>query len=780
MLRPAESPAVPSVSDPLAPADLSFRRLVEVAPNLVWCCRGDGPCDYLNPQWVAYTGRSADELLGYGWMNAIHPEDQQRTIAQWETAVATRSALDIEFRIRRHDGAYRWFAARGVPEFDASGQITRWYGTNTDIQDRRDHEVSLEALHRSVEARVAERTVDLMTTRVQLEMAQHITNTGSWSFDLRTNHVQWSDELFRIFRLPISDVCPQYSEQQPLFHPESWPLLEAAVTRAIAEGVPYEIELQLAPSAEGHRFAIARCDVVRDASGSTIRMFGTFQDVTELVRARRERDTALERIALATSFAGIGIWDWQVDGGTLTWNEQMYRLFDVPFETVPSYDVWRDSVHPEDADAAVHALQLTVDGKSDFLSTYRVPQRDGTLRIIRATAQLRADAGGRNRRVIGICLDVTVEALAERIRDSNLTMLRQFVRYAPAAIAMFDTEVRYIEASQRWAEMYRLPAGSLVGRSHYDVFPEIPERWKQIHREVLAGAVRSHPEDPFVRADGSVQYLAWEARPWYNESGSNGGMLFYTQDVTDAVQLRLRLEQQSRELQRSNDDLQQFAYAASHDLQEPLRAVAGFAQILGRRYAGRLDADADTIIGHMTDGASRMRTLIEDLLMFSRVGSGTTQPTREPLQEIIDAALANLGHAITERGASIEIGPMPVVRVDRALMVQVFQNLIGNSLKYAGTSAPRVHITCTQHPGHFEVVVRDWGIGVPDVAAERVFQIFQRLHTRDEYPGTGVGLSLCRRIVDRHGGTIWLTQPDGPGCAIHFTLPLRSEPHAQP
>lgn len=761
------------------PPQFDFQRLAELVPNLVWTCRGDGPCDYLSPQWVAYTGRPAQEQLGYAWLDAIHQDDRQRTIDSWTSAVASRSELDVEFRIRRFDGEYRWFATRAVPEVGADGQIVRWYGTNTDIQDRRDHEASLEALQRSLEARVAERTADLLNAQVQLEMAQHITHTGSWSFDLRTNHVQWSDELFRIFRLPVSDVCPQYSEQPALFHPDSWPRLDAVVTRAASEGIPYEIELELAPSAEGPRFAIARCEVVRAADGATLRLFGTFQDVTELVRARRERDAALERAALATSFAGIGIWDWLADEDTLTWNDQMYRLFDVPVDTRPNYETWRSAVLPEDIDAAEEALRLTVDGQSDFIATYRVPQRDGTQRIIRASAKLSEPTTGRSRRVIGICADVTAEVLAEQAQSSSLTMLREFIRSAPAAIAMFDTDMRYLEASQRWSEMYGLPADSLVGRGHYEVFPEIPEALRATHRAVLGGATMSESETLFVRKDGVQQYVSWEARPWRTHAGEIGGMLLFTYDVTDSVQLRLRLEEQSRELQRSNEDLQQFAYAASHDLQEPLRAVSGFAQILGRRYAGRLDADADAIIGHMTAGAIRMRGLIDDLLAFSRVGSGRAAPTPTPLRDVIDDALGDLAHAIAETGASIEIDAMPIVEIDRPLMVQVFQNLIGNSLKYAGPSVPRIHISSVEQPAHHEVIVRDWGIGVPAAASERVFQIFQRLHTRDEYPGTGVGLALCRRIVERHGGTIWLAQPDGAGCAIHFTLPLRSATHAQ-
>lgn len=156
-----------------------FRRIAESVPHLVWTCRGDGPCDYLSPQWVSYTGRPMEEQLGYAWLDAVHPDDRDRTFAAWSAAVESRSTLDVEFRIRRFDGVYRWFATRAVPELDAANTITRWYGTNTDIEDRRQTEQELDALRRSLEARVEARTLDLRTAQTQLEMAQRITMTGS-------------------------------------------------------------------------------------------------------------------------------------------------------------------------------------------------------------------------------------------------------------------------------------------------------------------------------------------------------------------------------------------------------------------------------------------------------------------------------------------------------------------------------------------------------------------------------------------------------------------------
>jgi signal transduction histidine kinase len=236
---------------------------------------------------------------------------------------------------------------------------------------------------------------------------------------------------------------------------------------------------------------------------------------------------------------------------------------------------------------------------------------------------------------------------------------------------------------------------------------------------------------------------------------------------------RLRLEEQAEELARSNRDLEQFAYVASHDLQEPLRKVASFCQLLERRYAGQLDERADQYIAFAVDGAKRMQQLINDLLAFSRVGrAGPDQFRTVPLRAALDRAVLNLDAAIEQSGAVIEADPLPEVRGEAGLLAQLFQNLLGNAVKFRGDDAPLVRVTVTDRGDTWELAVLDNGIGVEPQYAERVFVIFQRLHPKSAYEGTGIGLAMCKRIVEHHGGRIWLEPgPDG-GTAVRFTLPV--------
>jgi light-regulated signal transduction histidine kinase (bacteriophytochrome) len=241
------------------------------------------------------------------------------------------------------------------------------------------------------------------------------------------------------------------------------------------------------------------------------------------------------------------------------------------------------------------------------------------------------------------------------------------------------------------------------------------------------------------------------------------------------------LAQRTQELERSNDELERFAYVASHDLQEPLRAVASHVQILEQDYKGRLDADADESIRHAVEGAAHMRLLINDLLAFSRIGrkNDPLQPTSA--SQALAAALRHLQVAIAESGAEVTFDELPEVTADPTQLIQLFQNLVGNALKFRGGAKPRVHVGVEAKEEGFVFSVRDNGIGIEPNDAERIFAPFERLHGRHEYPGTGVGLAICKKIAERQGGRIWVESEPGKGSTFRFTMPLaRLEPTPAP
>lgn len=243
------------------------------------------------------------------------------------------------------------------------------------------------------------------------------------------------------------------------------------------------------------------------------------------------------------------------------------------------------------------------------------------------------------------------------------------------------------------------------------------------------------------------------------------------QEMAVRQKAEIVLAQRSQELARSNAELEQMAYVASHDLQEPLRMVASYLQLLEQRYGGRLDADAHEFIEFAVDGAKRMQALIDDLLSYSRVGTKAKPLQATDCDAVMKMALQSLRMAIEESGAQIQCAPLPKVKGDAAQLAQLFQNLLANAIKFRGEQTPRIEVRVAPEEEFWRFEVQDNGIGIAPEYFERIFVMFQRLHNRSKYPGTGIGLAICKKIVERHGGRIWVESAPGPGVVFKFTLP---------
>lgn len=247
-------------------------------------------------------------------------------------------------------------------------------------------------------------------------------------------------------------------------------------------------------------------------------------------------------------------------------------------------------------------------------------------------------------------------------------------------------------------------------------------------------------------------------------------LLDVVRDITERKQAEQELRERTDDLLRSNAELEKFAYIASHDLQEPLRMVASYTQLLQRRYQGQLDADADEFIAYAVEGAARMQTLINELLAYSRVGTQGSPFVPTELETVFGDVARALERVIADAGATVTHDPMPVVACDPTQIGEVFQNLIANAVKFHRDEPPKVHVSARKADGEWVFSVADNGIGIEPQYFDRIFVIFQRLQSRAEYPGTGMGLAICKRIIERHGGRIWVESEPGVGSTFHFTL----------
>ena len=278
-----------------------------------------------------------------------------------------------------------------------------------------------------------------------------------------------------------------------------------------------------------------------------------------------------------------------------------------------------------------------------------------------------------------------------------------------------------------------------------------------------------------IRKDGTRRYVEASISLRRDSFGKPAGFRGIVRDVTERKEMEEFLRVKTEELARSNRDLEQFAYVASHDLQEPLRMVTSYVQLLARRYNGKLDSDADEFINFAMDGSIRMRKLINDLLTYSRVKTQgkTLDPT--DCEAVFNQSLDNLKVAIEENKVLVTHDPLPTVMADSPQLVELFQNLIGNAIKFRGSEPPRIHVSAGRNGSGWIFSVRDNGIGIAPEYFKRIFVVFQRLHSREKYDGTGIGLAICQRIVERHRGRIWVESEVEKGATFYFTLPATKE-----
>lgn len=377
--------------------------------------------------------------------------------------------------------------------------------------------------------------------------------------------------------------------------------------------------------------------------------------------------------------------------------------------------------------------------------------------------------------VLEIHRDVTARRLAaESLRESELRF-RAVAETASAGVVMADEAgtIRY----------WNPGAEAMFGRAEEDALGQplssiMPERYRAahqagLHRYITTGETRMlgrSVEMVGLRRDGEEFPVELSVSSWRTSKGAFFSA--FLRDITARKDAEAVLRAQAQELARSNQELEQFAYVASHDLQEPLRMVSNYTQLLAQRYRDKLDGDALEFIDFAVDGAKRMQALIHDLLQYARVGTRGKEFKPAPANDILAATVANLAGAIAEAKADVRVDQLPTIRCDQTQLAQVFQNLIGNAIKFRRKDvAPLVHVSAVPEDGAWRFQVTDNGIGIDQKYFDRIFQMFQRLHGREKYDGTGIGLALCRKIIERHGGRIHVESQPGRGTTFSFTIP---------
>jgi PAS domain S-box-containing protein len=625
---------------------------------------------------------------------------------------------------------------------------------------------------------------DLLGERELLDAALKLARVGLWEFDIARKNLRWSDEVYHIHEVEVGTPVT-VEEAINFYKAEHRVKIENAVNVAMADGKPWDLECILVTSTGRETWVRAIGEVVFE-NDTPIKIRGLFQDIDE--RKRQQLALAEQefrfRSMLDHTFNFVGLLE--PDGTILEVNKSALNFGGITIEQARDENFadapwWSTS---EEINQQVRDSIKKARSGQFIRYDVEVTGAAETMHIDFSISPV-LDQRGEVKFLVPDARDITDRLETERRLTDSLNQYRRFVSYAPAAVAMFDNDMKYIAASSKWIEDYSLSGIDLIGKSHYEIFPEILEmpEWLDDHRRVLAGEEYQSEKDQFVRQDGSVQWLKYTLLPWYEKPGVIGGLTMYTADITNEVEYQEKLsawnetlEKQvvirTEELMRLNKEMEQFVYIASHDLQEPLRAISNYAGLIE---PDELSDRGKHAVNRIKRSSQRMSDLVRGLLDYSLAGKS---PKRKhvDLNEIVDEIKEDFHQIILETHGTIESDHLPHCWAARADMRQLLENLIANGLKYQDeNSKPRIRISCQKQPDGWSFAVSDNGIGIKEEYHDKVFKIFSRLHTQDEYPGTGIGLSMCKKIIDSYDGKIWLESDTKPGTTFHFNLPNSSD-----
>jgi PAS domain S-box-containing protein len=439
----------------------------------------------------------------------------------------------------------------------------------------------------------------------------------------------------------------------------------------------------------------------------------------------------------------------------------------------------REISHPDDLDIINEQRPALYAGELDAVRVEkRYLRKDGSIVWVHFSMTVERDAGGKPLYEIAVYDDITAQLDAQlRLRESE-ARFRQTFELAASGIAHVR-DGRFVRVNRSLCEIFGYSEEEFLNKSVKEVsHPEDRNLTDAERARIRTGEIESARfEKRYLHADGRVIWCEIAIALVRDVYGAPQYEVALFDDITDRKRAEAALREAHEELKRSNAELEQFAYVASHDLQEPLRMVASYTQLLERRYEAKLDGDAREFMAYIVDGASRMKQLIEDLLAYSRVGTKGGEFTLVSAEAAVRRALFNLRAAIEEAGAAVTYDPMPTLPADEVQLGQLLQNLIGNALKFRSNSVPRIHIGVEELGQEWQFEVRDNGIGIEPQYYARIFMVFQRLHNKGEYPGTGIGLAICKKVVERHGGRIWVESRLGEGSSFFFTLPKERRNH---
>ncbi|WP_209330281.1 PAS domain S-box protein [Lunatimonas salinarum] len=732
--------------------ETELNKIIDTAPDLIGIADYDGYFIRINASACRMLEYSEEELTSRPILDFVHPDDLLKTQAEYKRLSTDTSPIVFENRYITKSGKTVWltWSSTALPE---EGVI---YTIGKDITRQK----SLQLL---------------------LDSAYQMAKIGGWEVNIQGQLTQWSEVARKIHGLEDENYVPNVTEALNFYREDYREYVAKTIADCMKSGKPFDFEAPII-TADGREKWIRSIGQAEFVGGKVTRLFGSIQDIHEektaeqqLLIFKRIVETSQEGIAVA-GLEGQVIYLNPSFEKRLGYNTEDLQLIGGPQAVYSNQEVSRD------------VFENLLDGNV-WKGDIELKDRQGTITPYFLSAGPIRDENGQLVAVFGIHTDISERKKAEESLKRNLQTLEdyKFALDQAAIVALTDNSGNILSVNDKFCEISKYSREELIGSTHQIInsghHPKafFVEMWKTLAKgEVWHGSIKNKAKD------GTDYWLDSTMVPFLDEKGKPKQYLSIRFEITDRVNATEKLEKANRELENlnlalearaqelaiSNSELEQFAYVASHDLQEPLRMVTSFLAQLNKKYESLFDDRAKEYIHFALDGASRMRQIILDLLEFSRVGKNDEKITEVPLEEIVQEVTMLNRKLIEETQAKISVHGLPQIKGYRSPIVQVFNNLIGNALKYRKNSvSPEIEIACQDLGQHYLFSVKDNGIGIEAEYFQKIFIIFQRLHHKNEYSGTGIGLAIVKKIVENMGGNVWVESKKNQGSTFFFTLP---------
>ena len=620
---------------------------------------------------------------------------------------------------------------------------------------------------------------ELLDTKRLLEQTNEIANIGGWEIDLASPTINWT-----LVTRAILEVSPEYMTDLSTaleFYPEgeNRERITRVINEAIEFGTPFSEELEMITAKGNERWVKAE-GKPEFKDGKCVRLFGTFHDLTREKKLKDQLKFKEQLFTQAFKYGATGIALISLEGIITDANESICNMFGYKLEELQNVN-FNVLTYPPDIHKNIDLLKDAINGKFERSHLEkRCLHKDGSIVWINVNFSLLKDDKGTTLNIISHVIDITERKNAEQNLQNSEQKFRELFHFLPAGIALLDIEdEHYLEVNESLLTLSGYSKEEFVQLSYLDRTPDeyLPQDAIEAEKLMLTGHCGPYRKK-LIKKNGNLYPVLIEAIKFTNNDGKSL-VLAVVQDISDLElkeqqfsELNILLQKSNTNLANINEELARFSYIVSHDLKEPLRMVTSFMDLLQKKYALQLDEKANSYINFAVDGGRRMQKMISDLLLYSNTGQNLTGKETVELVALVNEVEQNLFKQINEFDTTIIIDNASCcIRVFKSEILRLFQNLISNAIKFSKKNVkPIIHIHCEDENDHWLISIKDNGIGMDNKHLDKIFDVFTRLHAKNEYEGTGIGLAICKKIITQHKGSIWAESVPDIGSTFYFTI----------